>query len=151
MRAINHAVTGAGIAFLVPSAEVAIPLAFFSHFICDAIPHHDPPSDKKNDWLNSKIFFIGLILDFLMCVCLVTLFYLYHPYNWALASLCAFLAASPDLLWLKCYISTRQKKLWQPSRFAYLASKIQWFTKPIGGLVEVAWFLAGLAIIIPFL
>ena len=41
MTATNHALTGATIATLVRQPYLAIPLAFLSHFFCDALPHFD--------------------------------------------------------------------------------------------------------------
>ncbi len=39
MTGFNHAVTGALIAGAVGNPFLAIPLAFASHFVLDAIPH----------------------------------------------------------------------------------------------------------------
>ena len=41
MTATNHVATGVLIAVVVPDPWVALPLAFASHFVCDALPHFD--------------------------------------------------------------------------------------------------------------
>ena len=74
-----------------------------------------------------------------------------RPEHWLLAAICAFVAASPDLLWINKYT---QSPLWQPRLATNLfpfANRIQWFQRPIGAVVEVAWFVAGIALLLPFL
>lgn len=58
MIATNHALTGAAIAVVIKQPILAIPLAFVSHFICDAIPHFGV--DLK---FNSRAMYVWLILD----------------------------------------------------------------------------------------
>jgi hypothetical protein len=41
MTSTSHALVSAAIAVAVPNPEVSLPLAFFSHFIMDAVPHWD--------------------------------------------------------------------------------------------------------------
>lgn len=41
MTATAHALVGAAIAKAIPNPAIAIPLAFASHFIMDAVPHWD--------------------------------------------------------------------------------------------------------------
>ena len=47
MTGTNHALSGAVIATFLP-APVAIPVAFMSHFVLDAIPHFSVDKEKKN-------------------------------------------------------------------------------------------------------
>src|SRR5580698_2100335 len=94
MRAINHALTGAIIGLTIGEPLVAAPVAFVSHFVCDAIPHFGVSGwrDIKTTWFRRL-----LVVDFVLCVALVVILALSRPKHWLLAAVCAFLAASPDL------------------------------------------------------
>jgi hypothetical protein len=140
MTATNHALTGATIGLLVGNPLIALPAAFLSHFICDSIPHldtHDPPMYKRT-WFTRM-----LLVDALVCVGIVGSLALNHPLHWQLAAICAFLATSPDLMWINEYLRVRRKQADQPMRLSIMRFHyfIQWFARPIGGLVEVAWFI----------
>jgi len=150
MRAINHALTGAFIGLTVSEPTVALPAAIASHFVLDAIPHHGSQTEHPGI-LRSRLFMVGLLFDALLCVLLVFLLAGRHPLHWLLAALCAFLAASPDFLWFKRFQLANQHKAWRPGWFGKWAHDIQWFQRPIGFSVEIAWFVAGVMIIIPFL
>lgn len=149
MRAINHALTGSLIGLTVTMPAIALPLAVASHFICDMIPHYssDQP-DKK--YLKSQVFRRLLYADALLCLSLVLFLAARHPLHWWLAAACAFLATSPDFFWLGKYICTRSGKKWRPTWFSRFAGNIQWFQRPIGAAVEVAWFTSALIILAPF-
>lgn len=142
MTATNHALTGAAIGFIVGQPLIALPVAFLSHFVCDALPHFgsNQPTDK---WLKSGRFRNMLIVDASLCVILVLILAILHPIHWQLASVCAFLATSPDLVWINHYwhLKTNNHN-WKPSLFSRFAGWIQWFQKPIGLVVEAVWFLA---------
>lgn len=148
MTATNHALTGAAIGLIIGRPLIAIPIAIVSHFVLDGLPHFDrKPGISANMWIKSKTFQKILLLDMLGCIILVMILAGTHPYNWLLASICAFLATSPDLLWLNHFIKARHNKPWNPSPFAKFASKVQWFAKPIGVVVELAWFTSGVIVI----
>jgi hypothetical protein len=153
MRAINHALTGAVIGLAISQPAVAIPAAVVSHFVCDAIPHYDGVSSEKGKakWLRSKTFRRLLYADALLCGGLVLVLALKHPFDWQLAAVCAFAAAAPDFLWLKRYLNRHAKQPAQINAFSRFAGRIQWFQKPIGAVVEIAWFIAGLLILVPFI
>jgi hypothetical protein len=150
VTATNHALTGAIIGLVVGEPLIALPVALASHFVCDAIPHFgDGTGSLKR--LKTDSFRIYLVVEFCLCVTLVALLAVFHPEHWFLASVCAFLATSPDLIWINKYLKTRRGQKWKRNAFEAFASNIQWFEKPIGAVVEVAWFVAALIIIIPFL
>jgi small-conductance mechanosensitive channel len=150
MRAINHALTGAFIGLAVAEPVVAIPAAIASHFVLDAIPHHG--SQKNNlKVLRSKTFRSTLYADALLCALLVIVLAGQRPFSWFLGAICAFLAAAPDFVWYKRYKRANDHKTWRPGWFERWASDIQWFQRPIGWLVEVAWFIAGVIVVVPFL
>lgn len=150
MTATNHALTGAVIGLVVGQPLLAVPLAIGSHFVCDALPHFKVNLPEKV-LLKTRGFRNYLIADASLCVLLVATLAIFQPQHWLLASVCAFMATSPDLLWLNKYLKIRRGKHWKRSSFAQFASSIQWFQRPIGAVVEVAWFVAALIILVPFL
>ena len=149
MRAINHALTGAVIGVLVEEPALAVPAAFISHYICDVIPHFGTNRPEKEE-LNSRLFRILLLLDICLCALLVLTLAVYRPHHWALAAICAFAAASPDLFSINRYRTARRGGQPYHNRYIRFANDIQWFEKPIGAVVEVVWFIAMVIILIPF-
>lgn len=149
MRAVNHALTGSIIGLVVREPAVALPLAVVSHFVCDIIPHHSSDLPVKK-WLKSKLFKNLLYADALLCFGLVVFLAVNHPLHWQMAAICAFLAAAPDFFWLPRFIGANSKRAWRASRFDKFAENIQWFQRPIGAVVEIAWFAAGIMLLIPF-
>lgn len=150
MTATNHALTGAIIGLVVGQPLLAVPAAVASHFICDALPHFKSNLPDKV-MLKTKGFRNYLIVDASLCVLLVAILAIFQPQHWLLASVCAFAATSPDLLWINKYLRIRRGKSWQRNSFAKFAGGIQWFQRPIGAVVEVAWFIAAIIILVPFL
>jgi hypothetical protein len=150
MRAINHALTGALIGFAVGEPVVAVPAALASHFVLDAIPHHATKSQSLKV-LRSKLFKISLIIDAALCFMLVALLAGRHPAHWLTAAVCAFVAASPDFLFVPRYLSALRRKPWRPGAFVKWTRDIQWFQRPIGAAVEISWFIAAVVLLAPFL
>lgn len=150
MTATNHALTGAIIGLVVGEPLVALPAALASHFVCDVIPHFGSSLPKKVR-LKTAGFRNYLIVDASLCVLLVVCLAIFQPQNWLLAAVCAFLATSPDLFWINKYLKTRRGKHWKRGAFTTFAGKIQWFERPIGAVVEIAWFIAAVIILVPFL
>lgn len=149
MTAVNHAMTGAAIGLIVGQPLIALPAALASHFICDVLPHFGSniaPAAR----LKTNNFRNYLILEFCLCVLIVAALAVLHPQNWLLASACAFLATSPDLLWINKYLKMRRGKHWKRNTYERFAGDMQWFERPIGALVEVAWFVAAAIVILPF-
>jgi hypothetical protein len=146
VRAINHALTGAilGLALANP---VALPLAVVSHYVMDGLPHHD----WHNPDFKSLSYRIVLLVDVLLCVALTVVITLKHPADWWVVVLSAFLAASPDFMWLGDFFSTRG---WQPQSVkrrhaaVRLHAWVQWFHKPLGLVVEAAWALAAIIVLV---
>ncbi|HSX45413.1 MAG TPA: hypothetical protein VLG27_00220 [Candidatus Saccharimonadia bacterium] len=155
MRAINHALTGALIGLAVGEPSVAVPAAVASHFVCDAIPHYDglparPTPLMKQRWIHSKLFKKLLVADAALCLVLVAVLADLEPAHWLLAAVCAFAAAAPDFLWIPRFLA-RKAKPQKLTGFNKFAGGIQWFQRPIGAVVEVAWFIAAIILIAPFL
>jgi hypothetical protein len=150
VTATNHALTGAIIGLVVGQPLIALPAALLSHFVCDAIPHFGsalPPEAnlRRNSFRNY------LVVEFCLCVTLVACLAIFQPQHWFLASVCAFLATSPDLLSMNGYLKVRRGQHWKRNAYSVFAKKIQWFEKPIGAVVEVAWFTAALIILVPLM
>jgi hypothetical protein len=137
MRAINHALTGAVIGLSVSDPVIAMPVAFLSHFALDGLPHF---GERKKDH-GSKNFRDLLILDALLCFGLVLLLAIWQPKHWLLAGSCAFLATSPDFMWVGKYLRARAGRKEHVAKNVVIRfhGKIQWFERPIGLFVELAW------------
>ena len=156
MRAINHALTGAIIGLVIGEPAIAVPAAVASHFVCDAIPHYDgipvrPTLQMKMKWLRTKTFKRLLYADALLCFGLVAVLAVDRPVHWLLAAICAFAAASPDFLSVNFFIHAKTKKKWTPNMYMRFVDWIQWFQRPIGWVVEAAWFIGALILLAPLL
>ncbi len=153
MTATNHALTGAFIGLTISTPAFALPIAFLSHFVCDALPHYDSNQDSSGYVASSK-FAKLLTLDALLCVLLVIVLVVARPQQWFLAAICAFVATLPDFAWLPGYVRTRHGQPFKKKTsnwFMDFAAKIQWFAKPIGGFVELAWFVGLTTLIAAYL
>jgi hypothetical protein len=148
MTGFNHGVTGAAIALTLKQPALAIPLAFISHFIQDAIPHFG--LDEKE--LFKKRFNIILVLDFLFALILMIILAILFPAHIWLIWLCMIAAASPDLMWAyhRLYverINNHKPKLGITARMHH---KIQWSQTLSGIYVEALWFLLVGALILSY-
>lgn len=137
MTATNHALTGAVIGLVVAS-PVAVVLALLSHYVLDVIPHYGS-AEPESARLKSSLFRNYLFVEAFLCFLIVVSLAVRQPVHWQLAAVCAFAAASPDLLSIKRYLTVRAGKAWKPTGYFRFASGIQWFERPIGAVVEAAW------------
>ena len=137
MTATNHGLSGALIAISLQKYPVlAMVLSPFSHFILDAIPHYSDPKMS----IKSRAFYKILTTDAILAVVTTLAVASFWPEIALLVIACAFLAASPDLMWLYFeYIRpTPRKNLpW----YAKFHSWIQWSQTKPGILVELMWFM----------
>ena len=150
MTAPNHALTGALIGLTISNPAVALPLAFLSHFVCDAIPHYDPPETDKALRLNSKRFMYEfLFVGAGLCMLLVLALAFTRPQHWLTAAVCAFLATSPDLFWIPRFLHVKRTGQDKPlaNPFLKFHSWIQWRTGPKLFWLESVWFMAGVALV----
>ncbi len=141
MRAINHSLTGAFIGLTVVQPEIALPLAFVSHFVLDAIPHHGYENAGTGNRFKDSHFIAMLIIDAILCGLLVLVLILTKPSHWPLAAACAFLAALPDFFSFNRFYKAIKGRPWQGNLYSRFASKIQWFEKPSGAIVEIVWLV----------
>lgn len=147
MTATNHALTGALIGLAVGNPYIALPAALASHFVCDALPHFGP--SNPNDLLTSNKFKIMLIAEALLCFTIVLILFITHPLHWQVAVVSAFLATSPDLMWIGRFRRAQrgQTDAKKPSALLRFHKSIQWFERPIGAFFELAWAIAGIILL----
>jgi hypothetical protein len=150
VRAINHSLTGTVIGLVVQQPAIAIPVALVSHWICDAIPHFGSGISEKHA-LESKGFERLLYIDTILCIALVVVLAILKPDHWQLAAFCAFVAASPDFLSFNRWRLMRRGLKSKLTLYGRFAKGIQWFERPIGGVVEIAWAIAAIILIAPFI
>jgi len=150
MTAPNHALTGAIIGAVIPNPWLALPLAFLSHFVLDALPHYDVPGDTDESRINSRLFLqVQIIGGFVLCVMLVAGMWAVHPDNWFVICLAAFLGTSPDLLSAPRFLSVKRtgadlRRQWWFWRFH---GRIQWKTGPRLWIVELMWAIVSLIVL----
>ncbi|MBA3758589.1 hypothetical protein H0X10_03090 [Candidatus Saccharibacteria bacterium] len=144
MIATNHALMGALLGLSIGS-PIALPIALMSHFVLDSIPHY---SDRRVK-LQSQRFFVQLTLEAILCAILVLFLALQRPEYWLLAAVCAFLAVSPDFMWIPRFVRAfTHKPAPKTNNFIIRFHKgIQWFERPIGIVVEIAWLLGATTIL----
>ncbi len=146
MTAPNHALTGAVIGLTVVNPWLAIPFAFLSHFILDVIPHFGYANlpgdvDEIDAWLwQKKSMKLFLLLQFVLCVGLVGVLFTTQTSNWLLASVCAFIATTPDLYsvprFLKAAGLTETAPKWDSFRRFHQALQHE---SVLGAIVEIIW------------
>lgn len=132
MRAVNHALVGSSIAAAIGNAW-ALPLAFASHFVLDAVPHFDDPAKMP---LGSRPFWAAVIADGIL-VTMLLVFILLSGTNSLLLITSGLLAVSPDAVHLNLVL--RQKLLPEGSIYAF-HRRLQWSETPHGMLVEALVF-----------
>jgi hypothetical protein len=138
MLATNHAFAGSIIGAILP-LPVAIPVAFASHFVMDAIPHYGVDHQKRNQ---HRIYRLIVFSDTFIALSYAAAATLLH--KWSM-EICGWVAWSPDLLWVMYYMANgRDLHIKPKSRFMMFHKKIQ-FERPWGMIVE----LSVAAILIP--
>lgn len=150
MTATNHALTGAVIALAVKQPVLAVPLAFASHFVLDAIPHfgiHEDDHVKRNShWLFRTVISIDTALAITMILTIPLL--ANEIVSWWIILLGMLAGIAPDTIWIYRFIRLMRNKLVRPyGRVARFHQNIQWSEKPWGLGVEVAWMVAALVVI----
>lgn len=134
MTASNHVVAGALIATAIAQPVVAIPLAFASHFVMDALPHYG--DTNKASWLNRNFKYI-LTVDLLLASVFILTIVLLQPASWVLLAVCAIIAVSPDILWLPYFLADLKHEQKEHSKLAKFLKWIQWGERPWGIYLEV--------------
>ncbi len=137
MTATNHALTGAIIGLSIHQPGIAMIAAFLSHFILDALPHFS----FANPHERSPRFIRLLVVDTFFCGLIVLVLISVLPSYWLLASICAFLATSPDFMWAPDFFRSLRggRENHQSNMIKTFHSQIQWFARPSGAAVEFIW------------
>jgi hypothetical protein len=161
MTATNHALTGVAIAIAVKRPELAIPLAFLSHFLLDMIPHYNPAGATRQTFKSSSQSWATKFADrnfkliFIVDMVLFVWILLFSPFiaplgvsSWTVF-FSALAAAAPDFWGGRVLI---YKKLgWKvPSKadiYTRLHIAAQFVEKPWGIWVELAWFVLMISVI----
>lgn len=151
MTATNHVLTGAVIATVVASPVIAVPLAFASHFVLDAIPHfgiHEDDTLKRNGhWLFRSVVVTDTVLT-IAALALVPIALHNHVNAWAVLA-AMFAALLPDLLWIPHFIhEVRHNIARARTTFMIWHQQIQWSETPWGLLVEMMWAAAAICVMV---
>lgn len=101
MTATNHALSGALIGLVITQPLIALPLAFVSHFVLDAIPHFG--FDEFGGHLKAKKAFHRVLYIDALLLALLLIFLLANGAPW-LVFACLVLAGSPDIIWAYRYV-----------------------------------------------
>jgi len=143
MTATNHALTGAVIATVIRQPLLAVPLAFASHFLCDALPHFG-----VNLKFNSKAMYTWLLFDGLAALLAAGLLLKIGVQNPMLLAICGFVAMSPDLSWLYYGLKHKLGIVKSYDLITKFHHKIQWYQKVPGIFVEFTWAVLMVVIIL---
>ena len=134
----------------VKQPAIALPLAFLSHYVLDAIPHfgiHEDDVVKRNaHWLFRTVVSVDTVLAATLIIA-VPLLADVHVNGWLI--LCDMLAGiAPDSVWIYRHLHFMYKKIERPfGKISQIHQRIQWFEKPWGLPVEVAWVVVSLVVI----
>lgn len=145
MTATNHVLAGAVIAAAVHQPAIALPLAFLSHFLLDALPHYGDREDPARALARLKWV---LPVDSAVALAVLLSLVLLGPLHWQIVVLGGVLGASPDLLQIPRYIrylrtgNSAPDKDWL-SRFHHI---IQWGERSWGIFAEIIY--AGILLVL---
>jgi hypothetical protein len=141
MTGTNHVLTGLAIAASVRHPVLAPVLAFFSHFILDAVPHYDYGGVPQGSPWSNKLVRL-LFFDGILCFSALGLAIYLAPEMWWLFALCSFAATLPDWLWILHY------KFDHNHWFYDFHHWIQWAEKPWGYVIEIPYALLTVALLV---
>jgi len=137
MTTSNHLFTGALIALTVRQPTLAVPLAFLSHFVLDALPHYGYDGEGYGYAFKHKLTYAMEAVNLIGVPLLLYLIWGQPVWVW----LAAVAALSPDFMWVYRYFWFERKGLEPPAGPVTRFHKwIQW--------CEVRW---GIAVEYPFL
>jgi len=131
MIGFNHALTGGLIAKFLP-LPIALPLAFASHFLLDALPHYGIEQHRRDHSRFWRVFFtLDTIATFGLAVYAIG----DHHYAMFLGGL---FAVMPDFLWVGRVVKTRSFNLSKPNNwFTKFHAGIQKYERPWGLWIEL--------------
>jgi hypothetical protein len=132
MTGLNHVLTGAAIGMGLQNPWLVAPAALVSHFILDSIPHFDHEAYRYG----SRYFARIMASDAVLSICSVLALAVLLPHVAIAIIIGAVFAVLPDSFWLYYYRKGRPQT-W----FFRFHTKIQWFERPIGALVEASYLI----------
>ena len=131
MTGLNHALMGTAIALAVQQPLLAMPLAFFSHFLLDITPHFGgtPVYEFGHKYFPYIMAADGVaIISSLAVICSIV------PHLTALILLCVLCAMLPDVLLFAYYTQGRPNTWFHRNHLG-----MQWYERPPGLLVEASF------------
>jgi len=132
MLSTPHLLVGAAIARSIPEPSIALPAAFFSHFVLDMTPHWD--GSPKAPF--SKKVVSGVVVDYVFGAALIFLISQGDPRQ-AIILLGAFLATLPDFIMaFSRHVKTPLIKLPLIDRFNRYHSNVQYNVRFAHGLLS---------------
>lgn len=133
----NHLLVGAGIATVVTNPFLALPLAFLSHFVLDALPHFGYNKQGYGELFKHKRFYAVQVISVFGVLAL--------PFAIdinALTVAAAIVALSPDFEWPYRYFFFERKNRKPPSSpIQKFHTNIQWCERSWGIYVEVVFYI----------
>jgi hypothetical protein len=145
MTLTNHILTGSVLAKFLP-LPIAVPLAFASHFVLDALPHFDVVEDRVMKY-HQKLWIVFTVTDVSIAVVLSVWLITSGHVGWWLVGLVAY---SPDLAWF--YRFTVQERFGTQQRgkaswFNQFHNDIQKYERVWGAAVELMYGLLVFAVL----
>lgn len=134
MTTTAHAMTGAAIATVVKKPWLAVPLAFLSHFVCDAIPHFGIGFS-----FGGKGMFLWLLIDGLAAMAFAVFLLKKKVANPLLMAVCGFAAMSPDLAWLYYGLHHNLNNVAAMDPISRFHAWIQWSESVPGLITDLTW------------
>jgi hypothetical protein len=144
MLATNHLVTGALVAATVQQPALAIPAAFTSHFVLDALPHYGYGDIAREHRDQKKFFVLKQTIDIYFGLAMMWLlaFALRNRQSPTVTVLCMLVAFIPDGVWAFHYVVAQRSGLYHElNAFNRFHKSIQWCERQWGIYVEAVWFL----------
>ena len=139
MLATNPALTGAIIGAYLP-LPLAIPVAFASHFVLDAIPHYGIRHEQRNQ---SRTYRLIVYCDTFVALFIAFTAALLHKWHMEITG---WIAWSPDFAWVIYYFAHGRNLHLKPKNwFMRFHMNIQWKEFPAGIFIE----LIMLAVLLP--
>lgn len=137
MTGTNHFLTGAGIGLYIANPVVAIPTAFVSHFVLDALPHFGSPWDEElGRRVKHRLFASVIKVDTIISLAIIS--YFASQQLW-LPLACMFAAMLPDFIWVYKFIFKEQFGKLPPapkSRLSQFHKDIQQYERHWGLTIE---------------
>lgn len=133
MLATNHAFAGSIIGAVLP-LPVAIPVAFASHFVMDALPHYGIDHRKRN---NHAVYRLIVFSDTFIALSYAAAAACLQKWNMEITG---WIAWSPDFVWVVYYLAHgRNLQIKPKNRFMRFHMDIQRYERPWGIIVDLVF------------